>query len=243
MSLPSIRALLGVLLGFVCVFPLFLRRPKETLASDADALLQQAQQQLAEAQARNRERAVQVITQKSILQAQVGQTQKVISGLTERLESAEFSENAAGKRKLSAQRDKNIKMLPGQQAMLSAAVEAVELVKNAMRQEERRVRQLTAEALAMKAQEKMARIELEIARSQIKTSTTVWADLFAQAHKKIEQTKMRRTLMVSIVQATEALDEAASAADDAGNQELHRKLTEARRALAKDASNPALWEE
>ena len=203
----------------------------------------QAQQQLAEAQARNRERAVQVITQKNVLQAKVSQTQKVIARLTEHLEAAELSKDSASKRKLSAQRDKTVKLLTSQQAMLAAAVEAADLVKDAMGREERRVRQLTAEALAMKAQEKMARIELEIARSQVKTSTAVWTDLFAQARKKIERTKARRSLMVSIVQATEALDEAASAADHAGNPELHRKLTEARQKLAKSASDTALWEE
>lgn len=133
--------------------------------------------------------------------------------------------------------------MPVQQAALSSAVEVAEAVKNAMRLEEQRIRQLTAEALALRAHEKQARVEIEIAKSNLRMTTTLAADLFAQARKKVKQTWMRRSLMGSIVQATEALDEAASAADDAGNQELHRKLTEARQALAKDASNLALWEE
>lgn len=243
MSLPSNRSLFGVLLGFACAFPLLLRRPKETVESGADTLLRQAQRQLADAQARNRERAVQVITAKNNLQARVDQTQKLIARQTERLESAEFSEDAASKRELSAQRDKNLKMLPGLQAALSSAVEVAEAVKNAMRLEEQRIRQLTAEALALGAQEKQARIEIEIAKSKLTMTTTLAADLFAQARKKVEQTKTRRSLMVSIVEATEALDEAASAATDAGNQELYQKLTEARQALAKSASNTALWEQ
>lgn len=243
MSLPSIRSLLGVLLGFACAFPLLLRHPKETPERGADALLRHAQQQMAEAQARNRARAVQAITQKNILQAHVDQTQKLIARQTERLESAEFSEDAASRQELSAQRDKNIKMLPAQEAALSSAVAVAEAVKNAMRLEEQRIRQLTAEALALKAQEKQGLIEIEIARSKLGMTTTLAADLFAQARKKVEQTWTRRRLMASIVQATEALDEATSAADDAGSQELHRKLTEARQALAKSAGDAALWQE
>ena len=243
MSFPSNRSLLGVLFGFACAFPLLLRRPKETSESRADALLRQAQQQLAEAQARNRERAVQAITAKNNLQARVDQTQKLIARQTERLESAEFSEDAASRQGLSAQRDKNLKMLPGLQAALSSAVEVAEAVKNAMRLEEQRIRQLTAEALALGAQEKQARIEIEIARSRLTMTTTLATDLFTQARKKVEQTWARRSLMASIVQATEALDEAASVADQADNQELHQKLTEARQALAKSASDAALWEE
>ncbi len=243
MSHSSNRSLLGVLLGFACAFPLLLRRPKETLESGADALLRQAHQEMREAQARNRDRAVQVITQKNVLQVQLDQTQRMIARQTERLESAEFSEDAASKRELSAQRDKNLKLLSVQQALLSGAVEATELVKNAMRREEGRIRQLTAEALVLGAQEKQARIETDIARSKLSMTTTLATDLFAQARKKVEQAKARRSLMVSVVQATEALDEAASEADHAGNHELHQTLTEARQALAKDASNPALWEE
>lgn len=102
MSLPSNRSLLGVLLGFACAFPLLLRRPKETPESGADALLRQAQQQLAEGQARNRGQAVEVITLKNNLQARVDQTQRLIARQTERLESAEFSEDAASRQELSA---------------------------------------------------------------------------------------------------------------------------------------------
>ncbi len=243
MRQSSNRSLLGVLLGFACAFPLLLRRPKETVESGADALLRQAQQQLAEAQARNRDRAVQVITAKNNLQAQLDQTQRMIARQTQRLESAELSEDAVSRRELSAQRDKNLKILSAQQALLSSAVEATELVKNAMRREEGRIQQLTAEALVLGAQEKQARIELDIARSKLKMTTTLAADLFAQARKKVERTKARSSLMVSVVQATEALDEAARAADHADNQELHQTLTEARQALAKSASDATLWEE
>lgn len=243
MSPSPYRSLVGVLLGFICVFPLFIRRPKKTPTNDADSLLAQAQRQLAEAQARNRERAVRAITQKNILQAQRDQTQKVIARLTERLEVTQSSEDTPSRGEMLAERDKYIKMLPVQQASLSSAVEAAEVVKDAMRQEEQRIRQLTAEALALGAQEKQAHIELEIARSRLAMTTTRAADLFVQARKKVEQTKTRRSLMVSIVQATEALDEAANEAEHTGNQDLYRKLTEAREALAKSASNTALWEE
>ena len=55
---------------------------------DPEILLQQAQQEMQEAQAKNRERAVQAITQKNNLQALVDQTQKMVDNLQAKAELA-----------------------------------------------------------------------------------------------------------------------------------------------------------
>ena len=55
-------SLFGVLLGFLCVFPRLMRREKNAPGNTSEALLRLAQQQMREAQAKNRERAVQAIT-------------------------------------------------------------------------------------------------------------------------------------------------------------------------------------
>jgi len=65
----STYSLIGVLAGFACVFSLLVKREKKMPGSSADALLEQAQAQMREAQAKNRERAVQAITQKNNLEA------------------------------------------------------------------------------------------------------------------------------------------------------------------------------
>ena len=72
-------SLLGVLAGFACVFPLLVKREKKMPGSSAEVLLQNAQEQMREAQAKNRERAVQAITQKNNLQALADQTEKRVS--------------------------------------------------------------------------------------------------------------------------------------------------------------------
>lgn len=83
---------------------------------DAEALLQQAQQQMQEAQARNRERAVQVITQKNHLQALVSQTQRTIDRLEEQAQTAEQGGNTDGARHFLAERDKYVETLTRAQA-------------------------------------------------------------------------------------------------------------------------------
>jgi len=81
------RPLVGVLLGFACVFFLFVKREeKKTPRDDAEALLERAQQQMHEAQAKNRERAVQAITHKNNLQALVDQSQKMVNNLQAKAE-------------------------------------------------------------------------------------------------------------------------------------------------------------
>ena len=52
-------SLLGVLFGFVCVFPLLVKREKKVLVLSSEVLLHQAQAQMREARSKNRERAVQ----------------------------------------------------------------------------------------------------------------------------------------------------------------------------------------
>ena len=81
------RPLVGVLLGFACVF-LFVKREKKPPADTAEALLEAAQQEMREAQAKNRERAVQAITQKNHLQALADQTQKMVNNLQAKAQKA-----------------------------------------------------------------------------------------------------------------------------------------------------------
>ena len=53
---------------------------------DPEILLAQAQQEMREAQAKNRERAVQAITAKNNLQAEVDKTQKMVNNLQAKAE-------------------------------------------------------------------------------------------------------------------------------------------------------------
>ena len=234
----SYQSLLGVLFGFLCIFPLLIKREKKAPIPTSEVLLQQAQQQMREAQARNRERAVQAITQKNNLQALLDQTRKTVERLTRQAEASPEEEVVADK---LAERDKYQETLAQLEASLATATATTEAVKTAMRREEERVRAMTAEALALRAEEKQAQIEIAIAKSRLAMTTNLATDLFVQAREKIKQTKAQRDLITQIAQTVETLNTAAQEAEATGNEALHQKLITSRDALRDSALNAALW--
>lgn len=221
MTSRSSQSLLGVLFGFLCVFPLLVKREKKAPLNTSEALLRQAHEQMREAQARNRERAVQAITQKNNLQALADQTQKRVDQLTEKAEAAESLDD---RQDLLKERDKLQKSLTEMQEPLAVAITTAEAVKLAMRREEERVRALTAEALALGAVEKLAQIEIELAKARLAMRTNLATDLFVQAREKIQQTKAQRDLITQIAQTVETLDAAAQEAEAAGNGGCNKSL-------------------
>jgi phage shock protein A len=242
MPIEPNRPFLGVLLGFACVFFLFVKREgKKPLAEDAEMLIQRAQQEMRERQAKNRERTVQIITQKNNLQALVDQTQKTVAGLEERAEFARHKGNAERADDLLAERDQYQATLTQVKNSLASAMETSEAVKIAMRQQEEGIRAKTAEALAMKAAYRQTQIEFEIEKSRLSMTTTKAGAWFEQAHAKIQQAQARRDLMAQLRKTTEALEEAAEAAADRGESDLSRRLLSERDELKKAGLNPNLW--
>jgi phage shock protein A len=235
------RSLLGVLIGFACVFFLFAKRDRTPPQDDAETLLQIAQQEMREAQAKNRERAVQAITQKNNLQALVDQTQKMVTRLEERAEAARQADDPDLEQDLLAERSQYLLTLTQTQASLTSAIETTEAVKTAMRREEERIRAQTAQALAMKAQQRQALIEFTIEKSRLGMTTSYATDLFERAQVKIQQTQARRDLMAQIRKTVEALEEAAEAAARSGNTALSRQLLSEGDELKKAGLNPRLW--
>lgn len=126
---------------------------------DPEILLSQAQREMQEMHARNRERAVQAITQKNNLQQMVDDTQKRVDNLQSKAELA----LKRGDRELALQLLKEKQQyettLAATKQSLEQAIETSESVKTAIRREEERIRQKTAEALALKAQWKNTQIQ------------------------------------------------------------------------------------
>ena len=241
MTPRAYSSLLGVLLGFACVFPLLMKREKKEPTDTAEALLAQAQGQMRDAQAKNRARTVQTITQKNNLQALVDQTQKRLDQLVEKAESPAAFADEKMQRSLRAEQDKLQSSLAEMQAALASAIGAAEAVKTAMRREEELVRLKVTEALALGAAEKQARIEIALAKSRLALTTSLATDLFVQAREKIQQTKAQRDLIVQIAQTVETLDAAVQEAEAAGNEPLHQKLAANRDALRQSALSASLW--
>lgn len=241
MILRSTYSLLGVLAGFACVFPLLVKRERKTPHSSAEILLQEAQQQMREAQAKNHERAVQAITQKNHLQALADQTEKRVSRLTEQIQGSALGEDAATQQSLLRERRKHQEALAEIQPALASAIATAEAVKIAMRREEEHVRAMTAEALALGAQEKQAQIETAIAKSKMAMTTNLATDLFVQAREKIKQTAAQRDVIVQIARTVEVMDTAVEEARKAGDEPLRQRLAANRDALRESALNASLW--
>lgn len=236
------RPLVGALLGFACVFFLFVRRVEKPRVDDAEAALQQAHSQMQEMQARNRERTVQVITQKNNLQALVAQMERMVARLEEQAQAAGQAGDAEREQALLAERGQSLLTLAQTQASLQGAIEMTEAVKTAMRREEEAIRARTAQALAMKAQYKQAQIEFGIENSRLGMTTTMAAEWFERAQSKIQQAQARRDLMARIRKTAEVLEEAAESAERSGDAALGRRLLSEQEGLKKAALNPRVWQ-
>ena len=117
-----------------------------------ELLLEQAQNAMREAQAQNRMRAVEAVTAKNYLQQQVKDTQKRIDNLSEKADAAEKRGDLALAQSLRRERDRFQKSLDTMETQLARAIEISERVKNSIQREEEKIREKTAEALALKAQ-------------------------------------------------------------------------------------------
>jgi phage shock protein A len=242
MSTEPNRPLVGVLLGFACVFFLFVKREeKKPPRDDAESLLELAQQQMREAQAKNRSRAVEAITQKNNLQALADQTQKMVNNLQAKAQKAREAGDVGLERELTVEQERYERSLEKMATGLQSAIEAAEAVKTAMRQEEESIRARTAQALAMKALHRQAQIEFEIEKSRLGMTPTKAGALFERAQAKIQQTQARRDLMARLRETAEVLEEAAEAAARNGDAALSQRLLAERAELKKAGLNPKLW--
>ena len=127
---------------------------------DPELLLQQAQEEMRSMHNKNRERAVQAITQKNNLQQMVDETQKHVDNLQQKAELA----LKRGDRDLALQvlkeKQSYEQTLQMTRVQLEQAIDTSEQVKEAIKREDAKIRQKTAEALALKAQWKNNQIQI-----------------------------------------------------------------------------------
>jgi len=137
--------------------------------------------------ARNRERAIQAITQKNMLQAEVEKLERVVRDLERKAELA----LQQGKRDLALQivREKKAQesALETMRASLQQATETVEAIKLAIRRQEEEVRVKTAQALAMKARWEQAQIQTAINKALEGISVENIESSWATAEQRIQQ--------------------------------------------------------
>jgi phage shock protein A len=197
---------------------------------DPDILLQQAQQEMKEAQAKNRERAVQAITQKNNLQALVDQTQKTVDNLQAKAEIALKNGDRDLARQLLVEKSQYETTLNTTKQSLQNAIDTTEAIKTALRREEERIRAKTAQALALKAQWKQSQIEISINKALDGFTTDGTDAAFERAQAKISNARSESSARSELAKERlenriAALDDvAASSAADAELDQMEQRL-------------------
>jgi len=192
---------------------------------DPEILLQQAQQEMREAQAKNRERAVQALTQKNNLQALVDQTQKTVDNLQAKAELALKNGDRDLARQLLVEKQQYETTLATTKESLANVLQTTETIKQAIRHEEERIRAKTAQALALKAQWKQSQIEISINKALDGFSTDNTDAAFERAKSKIATARSESSARTELAKDNlqgrlTALDDVA--ANNAADDELAR---------------------
>ncbi len=146
---------------------------------DPEVLLAQAQREMTEMHARNRERVVQTITQKNNLQQMVDDIQKRVADLQREADEAQQRGERDIAARLRHQQQRYEEMLALTRESLAQAEEIVEVVKTAIRREEETIRRKTAEALALRAEwtVRVIRYQMERARDDAERAAGTAAPL------------------------------------------------------------------
>ena len=131
---------------------------KITEWEDPEIILNEAVREMKENQIKNRELAVQAITQKNNLQAEVDKEERLVAEYERKATLALQSGNRELAKQFLKEKALHDGTLTSMRTNLASATEASEKVKIAIKQEEERIRVRTSEALAMKANMKQAQI-------------------------------------------------------------------------------------
>lgn len=129
---------------------------------DPEIILNEAVRDMKENQIKNRELAVQAITQKNNLQAEVDKEERLVAEYERKATIALQSGNRELAKQFLKEKALHDGTLNSMRTNLASATEASEKVKQAIKQEEERIRVRTSEALAMKANMKQAQIQIKI---------------------------------------------------------------------------------
>lgn len=154
---------------------------------DPEVLLKQAQDEMRESHQKNRERAIQAITQKNLLQQQVDNTNKQVANLQAKAELALKNGNRELALQLLREKQTLEATLTTLNESLASANQVTEQVKVAMRREEEAIRTKAAQAMAMKTKWKQAQIEQSINQALDKMENVGGQDeAFQRAQAKID---------------------------------------------------------
>src|SRR5688500_6138241 len=197
---------------------------------DPERIINESLREMKENQIKNRERAVQAITQKNNLQNLVDQEEKLTRNLEAKATMAVQQGNRELARQLLREKGMHDSTLVQLRTSLKQAEDTSEAVKTAIRREEERFRVKTAEALALKANMKQAQIQIEINKAIDGMQLDETAQSWDRAEDRIrtmqsEASARAEVAKTSVNSRLEALDDQQIDVEaDKALQELEAKL-------------------
>ncbi|MCL5284076.1 MAG: PspA/IM30 family protein [Armatimonadetes bacterium] len=132
---------------------------------DPEIIINESMREMREIQIKNREKAVQAITQKNNLQNLVSQEEKICADLEAKATIALKQGNEDLARQILREKGQHDATLANMRTSLQQAIDTSEGVKLAIQRAEEQFRVKTAEALALKANMKQAQIQIAIGKA------------------------------------------------------------------------------
>ncbi|MBC8143299.1 MAG: PspA/IM30 family protein [Armatimonadetes bacterium] len=166
---------------------------------DPNALLEQAQREMQEMFARNRERAVQVITEKNKLEQLVKDLERRAATLHEKADLAEARGDAKEADALRRDAVSEEASLTETRARWEEAKAVADSVKAKIKSEEERLRQRTAEAMLLKAQWNTMQVQRSLFASLVEVNTGSIAHV-PPAERAVRHAVNRRFVRQALVQ-------------------------------------------
>lgn len=151
-----------------------------------EVIINESLREMKENQIKNRERAVQAITQKNQLQGLVDQEERLAANLEAKAALALQQGNRELARQLLREKSLHDRTLEQLRVSLKQAEETSEAVKTAIKREEERFRVKTAEALALKSSMKQAQIQIAINKALDGMQTDDTAQSWDRAQERIK---------------------------------------------------------
>lgn len=208
---------------------------------DPQVIIDNAIREMKETQIKNRERAVQAITQKNNLQALVDQEERISRDLEQKATLALQQGNRDLARTLLRQKAQHDRTLEQMRVSLKQAEETAQAVKIAIQRDEERVRQKMAEALALKANMKQAEIQIAISKAldgmQMDEVTQSWE----RAEERIRSMQSEAAARAEVA-STSIAGKLAQLEDTQADAESERMLQEleAKLGMAPATASPAV---
>ena len=201
---------------------------------DPERLLEQAQEEMRASMVRNRERAVEAITAKNHLEILVCDLKKGIEELSDAAAAAERSGDWRQVELLREERRGLEESLSVAEPQWQRTIQIAEQLKSVILGEEERLRQKTAEALALRAQWKVLKIEQSLIRLMTEQSAEIRAPMTggevasrrevaeAQAQEAVESHAALAQMAANAAEQVEMLREKAAKARENNEETLER---------------------